>query len=339
MKNQKIKVMAAAVLAVFAVSGCAKSEKTNANDAYKRYFDAWMQVNRPDAKATDLGVYVLEDENVGDRFYEDAPYVYVQYTVSDLQGNITYTTEEQIAKQIGTYGKSYYYGPQVLVVAEGFVPVGVEEMLKGMTIGSTRTAAIPSWLMTTSRYKNGSEYFKHTTDNDNSIYKVTLLDTSTNIINSEIKAIEEYGEKYFGGLDSLDTGLYYKQLKEPTDTNAFKSDTTIYINYIGRLLNGQVFDTTIEDTAKFYNIYSSSSTYEPVKINWADKHSEITMGDDSGSLKSGFTLTLWHMRKYEKAVGVFTSSPYGYGYSGSGKRIPSFAPLSFEIEIVDDPKK
>ena len=37
-------------------------------------------------------------------------------------------------------------------------------------------------------------------------------------------------------------GFYYKQLQAPSDTTSFPKDTTIYINYTGRLLNGLVFD-------------------------------------------------------------------------------------------------
>jgi FKBP-type peptidyl-prolyl cis-trans isomerase len=37
-----------------------------------------------------------------------------------------------------------------------------------------------------------------------------------------------------------------------------------------------------------------------------------------------------------KAVGVFYS-PLGYSYNGSGS-IPAYAPLVFEIEIVDKPE-
>ena len=44
------------------------------------------------------------------------------------------------------------------------------------------------------------------------------------------------------------------------------------------------------------------------------------------------------MRKHEKGVGMFFSA-YGYDYSGSGNTIPAYAPLVFEIEIVDKPKE
>ena len=215
-------------------------------------------------------------------------------------------------------------------------------MLRGMSIGGRRKAAIPAWLMTTKRYSKASEYLRHKDKESsyaNSIYEVELVASTSDILKSEVDSLEKFTHKYLDGVDSLSYGFYYKQLKEPTDTNAFPSDTTVYINYTGRLLNGQVFDTTIQDTAKFYNVYSSSRTYEPVAVNWGEHYYDLTMGDSSSatSVITGFQLTLWEMRHYEKGVGLFYS-PYGYTYKGSGRRIPSFAPLLFEIEIVDEPE-
>lgn len=329
-----------ATAALIALS-CAKSEKSEPYADEQLYFEAWVAVHQPDAVPTSLGAYILEETAGDGEAYdlEEQPYVYVKYTVSDLDGNISSTNIEKVAQQIGSYDKANYYGPEVWIVSEGFLPAGVEDMLKGMNIGGKRKAAIPAWLMTTDRYKKASEYLKQKGDNTSSIYDVEIVASTEDILKSEVDSLEKFTHTYLDGVDSLSYGFYYKQLKEPTDTNAFPSDTTIYINYTGRLLNGQVFDTTIQDTAKFYNVYSTSRTYEPVQVNWGENYYDITMGDSSSSTSiiTGFQLTLWQMRHYEKGVGLFYS-PYGYTYSGSGKKIPSFAPLMFEIEIVDEPE-
>ena len=96
-----------------------------------------------------------------------------------------------------------------------------------------------------------------------------------------------------------------------------------------------MFDTTDPDVAKIHNIYSASKDYAPVKIKMGEKYSDITLG--GSSTINGFSLTLWNMRPHEKGVGIFFSN-YGYGASGSGDKIPEFAPLVFEIEIVDKPE-
>ena len=150
--------------------------------------------------------------------------------------------------------------------------------------------------------------------------------------------MERYTARMMNDVDSTFYGYYYQQLKEPTDTTTFPRDTTFYINYIGRLLNGQVFDTTIEDTAKFYGIYSSSKTYKPQMVKLNETYTEITLGGSSSSDGSttidGFAYCLSKLKSYEKGICAFYSA-LGYKYSGSGNVIPKFAPLTFEIEIVD----
>ena len=43
---------------------CVRSEQSGINDANKRYFDAWMKINHPDAIRDGLGIYIL-DETTG----------------------------------------------------------------------------------------------------------------------------------------------------------------------------------------------------------------------------------------------------------------------------------
>ena len=61
------------------------------------------------------------------------------------------------------------------------------------------------------------------------------------------------------------------------------------------------------------------------------------MGSSKSSTIKGFALTLWHMNPMSKGIGIFTSA-LGYSYNGSGASIPGYAPLIFEIEIVDEPE-
>ena len=96
-----------------------------------------------------------------------------------------------------------------------------------------------------------------------------------------------------------------------------------------------MFDTTIGDTAKVHRIYSASNTYSPATIKWAADSLSITMGSSSSSVIQGFSRTLWQMRSMEKGVGVFISD-LGYGSNGSGNSIPGYAPLVFEVEMVEN---
>ena len=47
---------------LLAAAGCAKTVATGPNDAKKRYFDAWMELNHPGVTSSGLGIYIIEEE-------------------------------------------------------------------------------------------------------------------------------------------------------------------------------------------------------------------------------------------------------------------------------------
>ena len=328
-----------------AAAGCAKAVIEGPNDANQRYFNAWLEINYPDVKPVGLGIYVLEEEEGKGLVIEKDNYVYVRYTATDLEGNIISYTDEETAKQMGEYNPADYYGPKVITTFENTIQAGIREAIVGMKVGGRKKVIIPSWLMTYNDYDTPEEYIENTSSGSAAIYDITITDVARDINKYEVLQMAQYfSDNYdtFGVFSSADSlkghyGCYYKQLKAPVDTTSFPSDTTIYINYTGKLLNGQVFDTTNERIAKDNNIYSASRVYEPVSIKWAEKYDGITMGSSSSSVIGGFALTLWQMRAFEKGIGVFYS-PLGYSFNGSGSTIPPYAPLVFEIEIVEEPE-
>lgn len=342
---KRITISLILAVAAIAISGCAKHAPAGANDANKRYFDAWMLLNHPDAKPSGIGIYILEDEpGTGAEVKEDG-YAKLDYVTTDLEGNISAFTYAETAKQLGTYVSTNYYGPKFQSTAEGALPAGLADALIGMKVGGHRKVIIPSWLMSYKTYDSEEEYLAESSSTETTIYDFTIKDFAEDIIEWEIGQIGEYFEKntdVFGNMTAADSlegykGFYYKTLKPATDTTSFKQDSTIYINYTGKLLDGTVFDTTDELTARKHGIWSSSRTYGPTYVKWGEKYSDITMGSSGSSIIAGFGLTLWQMREYEKGVGVFISG-YGYGASGSGESIPGYSPLVFEIEIVPKPE-
>lgn len=337
-----IKTIAYIVMTV-AAAACARTVEPGANEASKRYFDAWMKIHHPDAKPTGLGIYVIEDEPGTGAVVTDDGFVYADYIVTDLEGNITSYTDRNTAKQLGKFDTTAFYGPKVITTMDNTIQAGLADAIVGMKVGGHKKVIIPSWLMTYSVYDTPEEYLNTSSSYSDAIYDITITDFTEDILKYEIERIgkylaehkEEYGNMSVA--DSLQYGFYYKELVPPTDTTSFPTDTSIYINYTGRLLSGLVFDTTDERTAKNHNIYSSSRSYEPVKIKWGEKYSDLKMGSSGSSVVSGFALTLWQMRAFEKGVGIFYS-PLGYSYNGSGSSIPSYSPLVFEIEIVAEPE-
>lgn len=338
MKRNKIAWL---LLGAALVAGCAQERTTSTNDDNKAFLEAWLKARYPGVSATGIGIYILEDEPGTGAAFDDEDYIYAEYTIRDINGNISSTTDRRTAQQIGSYNVSSYYGPTVIHSGEKVLQAGVEAMLQGMKTGGTRTALIPNWLLTYSRYSSADQYLKKSSagNNVNTIYTLTLKEIIEDEAEWELDSLKRWlGVHAPDAVEVKDEeGLFYAQIVEPEDTTSFPKDTTIYINYIGRLLNGQVFDTTIKDTAKVHNIYNSSNNYQPVSIKWSDKATSITMGSGSSTVIEGFSKTLWQMRAFEKGVGYFVSS-MGYGASGSGGSIPAYSPLIFEIEIVDSPE-
>lgn len=337
MKKLYIYIPLVAVLAIFAF-GCAK-EGTVDNNAYKKeFFLAWMEQNHPGVVANADGIYVLEETPGIGTPYSGEDYIYAELTVYDLEGNISSTTSRKLSQQLGTFNESYYYGPILTSVASSSITAGVEAVLKGLGIGATRKAIIPFWLMSYTRYNTEEEYLRNATSSaSNVMYEVKMMGYTSDEEKWEIDSLQTHLSRiYKESMDSVSYGLYYKQLVPSETGEPFQADTTIYVNYIGRLLNGQVFDTTIKDTARRYNIYDATKTYGPLKVAWKpqDDASEITL--NGNSVIAGFYNTVTRMGPFEKGIGYFISK-HGYTSSGSGSTIPAYSPLSFEIEVVEEP--
>ncbi len=211
---------------------------------------------------------------------------------------------------------------------------GLMQALKGMKVGGTRTVIIPGWFNNLGDYKTEKEFMDNLTGVD-AIYTITLKDLSPNIMKWEVSELEKYVKNNMAGVDSSMYGIYYHTLVQPVDTATIKRDSTIYINYIGRLLDGSVFDTSIADTAKFYGIYSASRSYGAQKIKLAEDYKEIEFGD--GNAVTGFSYALSKLRRFEVARCGFISN-YGYGTKGSSPSIPPYAPLVFDLFVVDKPE-
>ena len=325
--------VAAAVLA----ASCTKNASEGANVALQRQFDAWRAIHYPDAIEKD-GIYIIEDiPGTGPLWNKNLGVTFMTYTIRSLDGTVSYNADEQWAKQLGTWDQTFYYGPQVVLTGEGMSYAGLDALLDGMKKGGTRTAIIPSWMMTRERYDSVTKYLETETDVTSMIYTITFLDQTENLADYEFKQMKDYSSRLWGVTDTLSTAaVFFKSHSNFGYTPAeMPTDTTVYIDYIGRrIIDGQVFDTTIADTAKFYHIYNPSKKYVPVEITWAEKAEDVKLSGNS--TVGGFAYGLKAMHAGEKASFVF-GYDLGYGSSGSGDMIPPYAALRFDVEMVPAP--
>lgn len=96
---------------------------------------------------------------------------------------------------------------------------------------------------------------------------------------------------------------------------------TASVDYIGKLLDNKVFDTSIEQVAKDNGVYTSSRKYEPLKLRPGYNFAIV-----------GFEFAIGLMKEGEKATVIFPSR-LGYGTQPNGP-VPANAPLIFEIDLI-----
>lgn len=328
---KKIFILASAAIVIF--SSCEKPSSYGLNGANKIFIDAWLQVNHPDARKEADGIYVLSEtpgtgRSVGSA--EDYPYLYLNITRTDLEGNVSQTSDVNLAKQVGTFKENTYIGPSLNLRSELTMVAGLDMMTSSMKVGGIKTALVPGWLNNTGRFKNEKEYMDNVTGTD-AIYTVEVVEAIKDITEWQIDSIETYIKRNFHQpADSLKFGFYYIQTQAPSDGTAFDSSDKVNINYTGSLLNGMVFDTTDEIVAKDNGIFSSSKSYKATEVTLNSDYKEIKMG--GGSTIDGFSYCISRMKTGEKGICIFISD---LGYKGNAQgMIPAYSPLRFEIEMI-----
>ena len=345
-------------LTLMTASACVKEDSSSDAEFQRKYLQLWIDTYHNGVVQNNDGLYILEDKE-GDGITinlagtEDvSDYVYADVTIRGLDGSISSTTDEKLAKQLGNYDKkkAVYYGPRFYKLGKGNSYAGVDALYSGMKLEGTRTAVIPSWMITTSRYGTQKEYLSNMPSSaTHLIYTVTPhghiddplmveLDSIANYVKRNYPQAKPVTYKTDSAVDN--TFYFYSDLDEvPVDEDDMPAErdsvAKCTVNYTGRLLNGQVFDTTVEKVAKDAGIYDSGKSYSPVSITYSPKWDSISMGNSS-SLINGFKGALFLMKyQGQKAVAIFDST-HGYGEAGDTRsnKIPGYSPLVFEFELV-----
>jgi len=120
---------------------------------------------------------------------------------------------------------------------------------------------------------------------------------------------------------TTDSGLKYVVKEEGSGTKPAVGDTVV-VNYTGSLVTGKVFDTNDAELARKNNKFNPMRQYEPLRFR---------VGHDP--VIQGWTEGLQLLNKGSKAT-LLVPSNIGYGERGGGE-IPPYAPLVFDVELVD----
>lgn len=130
--------------------------------------------------------------------------------------------------------------------------------------------------------------------------------------------IEELTE----GMERTESGLYYEVLESGSGPKPDASQS-VKMNYSGYLVDGTLFDSSIEEVAREGGRYNPQRTYEPF----------VVPASRNAGVIQGWREALVRMRVGDKWKLVI-SPEMGYGSRGAGNLIPPNAWLIFEVEMV-----
>lgn len=135
-------------------------------------------------------------------------------------------------------------------------------------------------------------------------------------------ALKDYFEQNQINPEKTESGLFISIHEEGTG-EVPESGDKIAVNYKGMLLNGNVFDTSIEAVAKENNLYNEKRTYAPF---------EFIVG--RGQVIRGWDEAFTQVKVGTKAT-IFIPSPLAYGTRSPSPAIPANSTLIFEVELID----
>jgi len=309
---------------------CDKVPDERKDDEMAR-FDAWIMVNNMSSYKTPSGLYYINLREGTGVLPNDSDLVMYSFVVRDLDGNIFSSTYRDTAKQYEyeTFKYTTHYTPAIeQYLVNKSRPKGLAEGLGMMRVGGKSRLIMPSSL---GYGASGSGAISRYTS---LIYDVELIKVFDGDIEGfEQSLIDEYIAKY-PTFNLVSDSIYYKTIigggtevktiQAAKAGSAVKGDS-VHINYIGRFLDGFVFDTNIKSVAIDSNIYVSTNKYPELKF---------MIGD--GTMASGFDLAVRQMVTGEKAI-IVIPSKYAYGTSGNSDgltKIPGYTPLVFELQLM-----
>ena len=117
-----------------------------------------------------------------------------------------------------------------------------------------------------------------------------------------------------------ETGVYVVESKKGSGPKPKLGDE-VELTYVGKLVSGKVFDTSIESVAKENNMFNPQRPYTPLKF---------ILGQNM--VIKGMEEAVMQLSKGSKAIMILPSN-MAYGPNGGGP-IPPFAPLTFEVELI-----
>ncbi|HNP17981.1 MAG TPA: FKBP-type peptidyl-prolyl cis-trans isomerase [Fulvivirga sp.] len=122
--------------------------------------------------------------------------------------------------------------------------------------------------------------------------------------------------------NTTESGLRYVITQEGTGANA-EAGKTVKVNYSGKILDGEYFDTSVKELAEKEGLYNEQRTYEPI---------EFQLG--TGAVIKGWDEGIALLNPGAKAT-FYIPSGLAYGPRARSAKIPANSILVFDVELVE----
>lgn len=324
------------VAVAFAAASCAKQEDVDLDKIEKQSLDAWVSkyVNNEGVVAVkmDNGMYVTVDNSAADAasIATTDTIVWIKYdcTAHDLYNNVYLTRDENTARRQGSYTPYTHYVPAYIYcgqVNSGMIDglfYAFRNKLKdvnGNEVSLRKGSRVKLYLPSSLAYGSlgvsdevgyGGQYSLD--GSIPSVMNISIEEVIKDPVAFEKAEVDEFvaksAENYELVVDSLKYLYVDRKFRlaegKVYDGDSIKKDSTVKVWYVGKFIDGFVFDTNIDSVKT--RLYG--------KVDSKGEALGVTVNDEGGVVK-GWLYSLQHLRKGQWAKMVFVSE-YGYGIDG-----------------------
>lgn len=271
----------------------------------------YLSGNYPDLDPTESGLFIVKEKSGKGKMPKDGDFLNFDFKVSVLNGATLYDSQKS--------GR-----PGEVEKGKPFDTQGFTEGLNTMRIGDEITLIVPSKLAFKDQGRQGmiepyttliywlrlnSATTKAQHDKEIAAKKAAKEKEEKTLQAQEIETLTNYIKKNNITVDPTPSGLYYIETEAGTGVQAAAGDK-VKVHYNGTLLDGTKFDSSYDRGEPF----------------------EFTLG--KGQVIKGWDEGIAMMKVGGKATFIVPSS-IAYGARARGGVIHAYAPLKFDVELVD----
>lgn len=300
---------------------CAKQVTEDDDTIEQRALDAWIAKYVPHAqKLGDYGIYyeVITPAEPTAKKLDLTNWIFTDYTIKDLDGNIIYNRNEEVARQQGQYTKYTRYVPDYIGIPDDITRMSaMQGMYYGyidMKEGEVRRLYIPSKYA----YGSGSLQNSYGYGGQYSLgsYSPIILDelVATEVVSDPKERQKDIVDKVAAAWKTENPAeivtiedYFYMQILKRESSDTIPVGKNVKFHFVGRYIDdGAVFDTNIDTV--WSNSFGEVRKYDSVKANSITRE-KVMSPESMPELTFSYLIPKLH---YGDSVRVVTISDYAY---------------------------